>query len=48
MLPEHHNINSCPKTMNIIQLSPKGEMNSGGYTPRREVSRYISSAVHRP
>ena len=24
-----------------MQLSPKGEVNSGGYIPRREVSRYI-------
>ena len=35
--------------MNIIQLSPKGEVNSGGYIiPRCKASRYISSAVHRP
>ena len=34
--------------MNVIQLSPKGEMNGGGNTPRREASRYIFSAVHRP
>ena len=26
---------------NSIQLSPEGEMNSGGYIPRRETSRYI-------
>ena len=26
---------------NIIQLSPEGEVNSGGYIPRRETSRYI-------
>ena len=32
----------------IIQLSPKGEVNSGGYIPRREASRYISTALHRP
>ena len=31
---------------NSIQLSPEGEVNSGGLKPRREVSRYISSAVH--
>ena len=31
-----------------IQLSPEGEVNSGGYTPRREASRYISSTLHRP
>ena len=24
-----------------IQLSPKGEVNSGGYIPRREASRYL-------
>ena len=29
-----------------IQLSPEGEVNSGGYTPRREASRYISAALH--
>ena len=33
---------------NIIQLSPEGEVNSGGYIPRREASRYISTALHRP
>ena len=31
-----------------IQLSPEGEMNSGAYIPRREVSRYISTALHQP
>ena len=31
-----------------IQLSPEGEMNSGRYIPRREASRYISTALHRP
>ena len=33
-----------------IQLSPKGEVNSGGYNiiPRREASSYISTALHRP
>ena len=34
--------------MNSIQLSPEGEVNSGGYIPRREASRYISTALHRP
>ena len=29
---------------NIIQLSPEGEVNSGGNIRRREESRYISSA----
>ena len=33
---------------NNIQLSPEGEVNSGGYIPRREASRYISTALHRP
>ena len=33
---------------NIIQLSPQGEVNSGGYIPRREASRFISTALHRP
>ena len=34
----------------IIQLSPKGEVNSGGYSiiPGREASRYISTTLHRP
>ena len=31
-----------------IKLSPKGEMNSAGYIPRSEMSRYISTALHRP
>ena len=31
---------------NNIQLSPKGEVNSGGYIPRRKASRYISTALH--
>ena len=38
MLPSKH----------IIQLSPEGEVNSGGCIPRREASRFISRAVHRP
>ena len=33
---------------NNIQLSPEGEVNSGGYISRREASRYISTALHRP
>ena len=34
--------------LNCIQLSPEGEMNSGGWNiPRREASRYISS-VYEP
>ena len=32
---------------NNIQLSPEGEVNSGGYIPRREASRYISPALHK-
>ena len=36
------------KEKNIIQLSSEGEVNSGGYIPRREASRYISTALHRP
>ena len=35
-------------SMNNIQLSPEGEVNSGGYIPRREASRYISMAPLRP
>ena len=31
-----------------IQLFPEGEVNSGGYMPRREASRYVSIALHRP
>ena len=33
---------------NNIQLFSEGEVNSGGYIPRREASRYISTALHRP
>ena len=33
---------------NNIQLSPEGEVNSGGYIPRREASRYIATALQRP
>ena len=36
------------KVTNNIQLSPEKEVNSGGYIPRREASRYISTALHRP
>ena len=35
-------------TSNNIQLSPEGEVNSGGYIPRREALRYISTTLHRP
>ena len=31
-----------------VQLSPEGEVNSGGHIPRCEVLRYISTALHRP
>lgn len=31
-----------------IQPSPEEEVNSGVDIPRREASRYISNAVHRP
>ena len=34
-------------TWNNTQLFPEGEVNSGGYIPRREASRYISTALHR-
>ena len=40
--------NSYQGHTNNIQLSPKGEVNSGGYIPRCEASRYISTALHRP
>ena len=33
-----------PRTCSI-QLSPEGEVNSGGYIPRREASRYISTTI---
>ena len=33
---------------NNIQLSNEEEVNSGGYIARREASRYISTAFHRP
>ena len=36
------------KIPNTIQLSPEGEVSSGGYIPRREASRYTSTALHRP
>ena len=36
------------KNCNNIQLFLEGEVNSGGYIPRREASRYISTALHRP
>ena len=43
--------NENKKMMHVlvsIQLFPEGEVNSGGYIPRREASRYISTALHRP
>ena len=36
------------ESVNSIQLSPKGEVNSGGDLPRREALRYITSTVHWP
>ena len=30
----------CHESINILQLSPKGEVNSRGYIPRHEVLRY--------
>ena len=35
-------MNDDNETDNSIQLSPKGEVNSGGYIPKHEVSRYIN------
>ena len=32
-----------PSAVDDIQLSPEGEVNSGGYIPRREASRHIST-----
>ena len=32
----------------FIQLSPEEEVSSDGYVTRREASRYISTALHRP
>ena len=40
--------NSYQGHTNNIQLSPEGEVNSGGYIPRCKASRYISTALHRP
>ena len=34
--------------LNIVQLSPEGEVNRGGYISRGKALRHISSAVHRP
>ena len=39
-------MNDDNETDNSIQLSPKGEVNSGGHIPKREVSRYISTTIH--
>ena len=52
-LSTFHSNNTTPrltkeKSTNDIQLFPEREVNSGGYTPRREASRYISTALHRP
>ena len=45
-LSTFHSNNTTPrltkeKSTNDIQLFPEREVNSGGYTPRREASRYI-------
>ena len=32
----------------LKQLSPSGEVDSGGYIPRRFASRYISTTIHLP
>ena len=40
-------LDNIEQKTNNIQLSPEGEVNSGGYIPRREASRYISTALHR-
>ena len=37
----------CLSVLNTIQLSSGGQVNSVEHIPRREASRYISSAVHR-
>ena len=37
----------CTEWFHMIQLSPEGEVNSGGIA-RSEASTYISSTVHRP
>ena len=41
----HYAKASCPEGTPFvnIKLSPEGEVNSGGYIPRREASRYIST-----
>ena len=46
-LAAYHVISNA-RSSNNIQLSPEGEVNSGGYIPRREASRNISTALHRP
>ena len=38
----------CLESMDNIQLPPEEEVNSGVKIARREGSRYISSAFHRP
>ena len=43
-----NNNNNNNNNNDNIQLSPEGEVNSGGYIPRREASRYIFTALHRP
>ena len=49
-MPGHKLVRGAHTVRNLdsIQLSPEGEVNSGGYIPRCEASRYISTALHRP
>ena len=39
---------SALEVLHIIQLTPEGEVNSGGYILRHKALRYISSAMNRP
>ena len=48
LIPVKGGSNREYSSLYIIQLFPEGEVNSGGYIPRREASRYISTALHRP
>ena len=34
--------------VNTKTTIPSGSVKSGGYIPRREASRYISTTIHRP
>ena len=45
-MPSHIRLHEIRTSkINIIQLSPEGEVNSGGYIARHEASRYISTAL---